>query len=115
MKDILEISNLLDHDIIPNFLNFTINNKIDIEKITYNSYYNSFQFFASKFAIGWQSIPGFDDLIQNIANNSTSPLEEMNERFNKSIETKNEKALDDAIKTEWIDFKEFNFIFKKNI
>ena len=53
----------------------------DISKVSYNVYYNSFDFYSKKFPM-WQSIPGFDLVIQDIANNSLSPLEEMIKRNN---------------------------------
>jgi hypothetical protein len=83
---------MLDNNIIPNSFDYSFDYfnitdietdlmHIDINKVSYNSYYNSFDFYSKKFPIGWDSIPGFDLIIQEMANNSTTPLDEMNERI----------------------------------
>ena len=53
---------------------------IDINKLKYNAFYKSFDYHASKFPDGYTSIKGFDKIIQSIADNSKSPLEEMIDR-----------------------------------
>ena len=120
-----EINRMIDNDIIPSVLDFTLQEKenIDWSKLSYNNHYNSFDFFANKFTNGWQSIPGFDLIIQDMANNSTSPLEEMNERlrlsdldlkYKKSIELENEKTFEiEQNKAEWFSLETFDNIFKK--
>ena len=88
---IKKYSDMLDQDIIPETFNYCIDyfNITDIDfdfdfdtsKVSYNIYYNSFDFYCKKFPM-WESIPGFDLVIQDIANTSLLPLEEMIERNN---------------------------------
>jgi hypothetical protein len=77
-----EISKLLDKQIVPSCLHFQLEetDNINWDKVSYNDYYKSFDFFASKFPNGWQSIPGFDKVIEEMAINAPSPLDEMKER-----------------------------------
>jgi hypothetical protein len=93
-KNIIKIqSDMLHNNIIPNSFDYSIDYfnitdieidlmHVDINKVSYNSYYNSFDFYSKKFPIGWDSIPGFGLVIQEMANKSLSPLEEMIERNN---------------------------------
>ena len=108
-----EINEMMENDILPDVLNFSLEEKsnLDWDKVTYNDY-NSFDFFAKKFYNGWQSIKGFDKVIQEIADNSTSPLEEMNDRIKLANDIQNEEAIDAA---EWVNIENFDYIFKKNI
>ena len=110
-----KINEMLENGDIPNLFNYSIEREIiDWDKVHYTSYYNSFDFFARKLPNGWQSIKGFDQVIQDMADATTSPLEEMNERINESINILNERNLDEeADKAEWVDFTEFEHIFKK--
>jgi hypothetical protein len=56
------------NDIIKNY---------DMEKLRYNSFYKSFSCVASSFPDGWQNLNGFNKVIQEIAENRLSPLEEI--------------------------------------
>jgi len=55
---------------------------IDISKIQYNNYYQSYEFFESKFPKGYNNIIGFSDVIENMATNAKlknlNPLDEIN-------------------------------------
>jgi hypothetical protein len=51
--------------------------------------YKSFEYAASKFADGWQSIPGFDKVIQDIADNAISPFDEIELRKNINLNNSN--------------------------
>ena len=53
---------------------------IDLNKLKYNAFYKSFEYHASKFPDGYSSIAGFDKIIESIADNSKTPLEEMIDR-----------------------------------
>lgn len=53
----------------------------DWSKLQYNNYYKSYEFFESKFPNGFQYLTGFDKIIENLANNAKSPLEEILERY----------------------------------
>jgi hypothetical protein len=68
---------------LPDELNFGLKpaDSIDWEKVKYNTFYKSPQFFESKFPDCMKSLPAFDKIIETIASNTTkSPLEEMLER-----------------------------------
>lgn len=79
---------LLNNGILPDNFKFaetfanSKNTVIDINKLKYNAFYKSFDYHASKFPDGHSSIKGFDKIIESIAENSKSPLEEMEERQN---------------------------------
>ena len=85
MKKINEINLLFSQGIVPEEFNFKLENKplFDFNKIWYNEYYQSTDYIASKFSSGWQSIPGFDKIIEKMAEISLSPLEELELRKNK--------------------------------
>jgi hypothetical protein len=94
-----EISKLLDKDIVPDCLNFQLEqtDNLNWDKVTYNDHYKSFDFFASKFPNGWQSIPGFDKVINEMAINAPDPLDEI-------INRRLEAAKKDS---EWLPIEEF--------
>jgi hypothetical protein len=103
----LELSNALENDILPDCVNFTLQpmDNIDWSKLLYNKYYNSFEFCAKKFPNGWQSIPGFDKVIENIASQYTSPLQEIEDR----------QLYADSLNSEWLPIEEFDYIFNKDL
>ena len=70
---------LLNKGILPDSLNFNLNqnNEIDIYKIAYNLRYKTTEYWESKFPDGYQNIPGFDKIIEKIAEEAISPLEEI--------------------------------------
>lgn len=74
--------------IVPSCFNYSyLNNAdqtLDYEKIKYNAFYRSYEFHESKFPPGYNSIPGFDQIIQSMADTSLSPLEEYNIRNSKN-------------------------------
>ena len=51
----------------------------DPEKLQYNQKYKCFDYFAKKFPDGWESIPGFDKVIEMCQRNGSklTPLQEM--------------------------------------
>jgi len=68
---------------LPPELNFTNKEQeeIDWSKVQYNAFYKSPSFFESKFPEGLvDNLPGFDKVIESMACNAQSPLEEMLER-----------------------------------
>lgn len=78
-KEIQQVINQLNNGILPNQLNFSKTNfqeEIDWEKVSYNTFYKSFEYTASKFPPGFQNIPGFDKVIE-MSIPKCSPLEEM--------------------------------------
>ena len=77
MPNIKKINNEFENGYIPNELFYSVNKRdIDINKITYNDTYKSFEYHARKIPF-YKSIPGLDQVIQNIADTTLSPLEEL--------------------------------------
>ena len=70
---------MLNRGILPDSLNFNINQnqEIDIYKIAYNLRYKMTEYWESKFPDGHQNISGFDRIIEKIAEEALSPLEEI--------------------------------------
>jgi len=68
---------------LPPELNFTNKEQeeIDWSKVQYNAFYKSPSFFESKFPEGLvDNLPGFDKVLETMAENAQSPLEEMLQR-----------------------------------
>ena len=81
--DIRKMNELLSQGLCPDELNFSLQPKeLDVSKLKYNAFYRSYEFVENKFPKGYESIPGFDIIIKNIADNlaTTTPLEEMLEK-----------------------------------
>lgn len=86
MSNIETLNELLSQNILPDELFFGKREKafeIDLDKVRYNSFYRSYDFYESKFPPGYQNIPGFDKIIQSMvekaeAENKT-PLQELEE------------------------------------
>ena len=84
--DIKSINNSFVNGFIPNCLFYNTsaeyNMSIDMNKIQYNNYYQSYEFFESKFPKGYNNIIGFSDVIENMAANAKlknlNPLDEIN-------------------------------------
>jgi DNA replicative helicase MCM subunit Mcm2 (Cdc46/Mcm family) len=80
-----ELNDLLTQGILPDELNFSIKREytIDLNKIKYNAFYRSYEFYENKFPKGYNSIPGFDKIIDSIAvkaiEKNKSPLDELEE------------------------------------
>jgi hypothetical protein len=70
---------LLNRGILPDSLNFNSdkNHEFDIYKVAYNLRYKTTEYWESKFPDGFQNIPGFDRIIEKIAEDAISPLEEI--------------------------------------
>ena len=70
---------MLNRGILPDSLNFNSNQnqEIDVYKIAYNLRYKTIEYWESKFPDGYQNIPGFDKIIEKIAEEAISPLEEI--------------------------------------
>ena len=61
---------------------FNFKSVVDWSKLEYNSVYKSFDYFRDKFPVGFDYLPGFNDIIQKMADNAKSPYEEMMEIIN---------------------------------
>ncbi len=86
--NISEINNSFKNGYIPDCLFYSIEKNdvnIDPRKISYTDYYQSFDFYESKFNADYSTIPGFDRVIENMAEmaikNNNTPLKEINERL----------------------------------
>jgi hypothetical protein len=80
-KQIEEINNSIKRGVLPDCLNFSKapDNDIDVSKLQYNAFYKSYEFAQSKFPSGYDSIPGFENVIESCICQHT-PLDEMNQR-----------------------------------
>jgi hypothetical protein len=78
--DLRELNKQLKCGSLPDELNFTLEPTLDLSRLLYNAFYRSYEFHESKFPAGYDNIPGFDLLIQNIADNAKTPLEEIETR-----------------------------------
>ena len=58
---------------------FQIKSVVDWDKLQYNSTYKSPEYFRNKFPLGFEYLNGFEEIIQNMANNAKTPYEEMME------------------------------------
>ena len=84
--DIKSINNSFINGFIPICLFYNTspeyNMSIDMNKIQYNNYYQSYEFFERKFPRGYDNIIGFSDVIENMATNAKlknlNPLDEIN-------------------------------------
>jgi len=74
----------LEHGLCPVELNFNTKAEeiIDWEKVRYNTFFKSNEFFENKFPPELQNLPAFDKIINLIAdkNKDNSPLKEMEEK-----------------------------------
>jgi hypothetical protein len=83
----------LNDGILPDSLNFGVKPSVSIdwEKVKYNSLYRDYSYYEKKFPDGYDSIAGFDKVIEAMAINALTPLEEINTIIeNKSISNNNE-------------------------
>ncbi len=83
-----QLVKLLNDGILPDELNFGLEKsaEFDINDLKFNWFYKDYSFYESKFPVGYESIPGFENIIQSMADNQTKmPLEEIEERKNSDI------------------------------
>jgi hypothetical protein len=88
MSNPKQLVKLLNDGILPDELNFGLekSTEFDINDLKFNWFYKDYSFYESKFPVGYESIPGFDNIIQSMADNQTKlPLEEIEERQNSDI------------------------------
>jgi hypothetical protein len=86
MTDINQLIKSLERGICPDELNFGLrqNDEIDWQKVRYNTFFKSHEFFENKFP-EFNNFPAFDKIIDQIVekNKDNSPLKEMEERSEK--------------------------------
>ena len=76
-----EISKLIENNIIPDCLNYNLE-KIEIvdwNKLIYDDYKTP-EYYSKKFPVGWEYINGFSKIFEDMAINSKTPLEEIEDR-----------------------------------
>ena len=95
MTDVKKILRQLNSGILPDELNFTISppDEIDWEKVRYNTFYKSPEYFISKMPNpeAFRNLPASDLIIESIIDNIKTPLEEIIERqqiLNDNLEEK---------------------------
>ncbi len=76
-EDMMELQHGLQYDMTPRRMR---DYQIDWDKLNYNGYYKSHDFYASKFTGDYSHIPGFDKIIEEMAKNGKTLCEEWNER-----------------------------------
>ena len=86
-----QLNKQLRSGIIPNKLNYSLENSIiDYSKLQYNNRYHTFDYYASKFHKGFSDDPLFIPVIEHLAEqaktNNITPLSELNNILNNSIE-----------------------------
>jgi hypothetical protein len=86
-QDIRNINKSFSQGIVPPEFNFlgNINDNIDWEKVRYNSFYRSNDYFLNKFPQGFENLPASENILENMIMNAKSPLEEMRLREQESI------------------------------
>jgi hypothetical protein len=76
----------LENGICPAELNFSANKEdvIDWDKVRYNTFFKSNEYFEDKFPAELQNLPAFDKIIDLIVdkNKDNSPLKEITEKQN---------------------------------
>lgn len=70
--------------------------KLDWSRLQYNKLYKSFDYFDSRFNGDYSHIPGFDLIIDKMAQNASSPLEEMEQRISEAVLYNNEQQRNDS-------------------
>ena len=57
--NIQDLNKALNKGVLPDCLNFSIkpSDDLDLEKLKYNAFYKSFEFYESKFPEGFENIP----------------------------------------------------------
>lgn len=61
---------------------FVKNDVVDWSRLQYQNTYKTFEFYANKFPPGFEKFPGFTDIINSMAANAKTPMEEIEERYN---------------------------------
>ena len=90
-KIVKQLNEELSKGILPDDLNFSLKREyeLDINKIKYNAFYRTYDYYADKFPPGFDNIPGFDKIIESIVeqNQNITPLQELEKLQN--LEDKN--------------------------
>ena len=85
MSSVRELNEQLSAGILPEELQFSKKKEfvLDLNKIKYNAFYRSYEFYEKKFPDGVYSLPGFDKIIDGIVYEAEirkkTPLDELDE------------------------------------
>ena len=96
MSNVEELNDLLSQGILPDELNFSIKREceLDLNKLKYNAFYRSYEFYESKFPKGYENIIGFDKIIEHITykaqEKKKTPLQEIEELENEIKQIEND-------------------------
>ena len=92
-EDIKRINKLLKNGILPVELDFVnmSSNELDWEKVAYNTFYKTPEYFINKFPPGFESLPGWEQIVDKMISNAKSPLEEMEARQQEKLKIDLEK------------------------
>jgi hypothetical protein len=88
--NISKLNEMLERGELPKELDFTnsdLQQVVDLDKLLYNAFYRSYDYFESRFPKGYDSIPGFDKIIQQMADEAVTPLEAITARQNNSVDS----------------------------
>ena len=80
MSSINELIKSLEKGELPQELNFTnigVDNSLDLAKVQFNTFYKSRDYIYGKFPVGFENLPGYDLIVDNILENIKTPLEEI--------------------------------------
>lgn len=89
-QDIRRINESLTKGLLPPELNFLQTNysadSVDWDKVRYNAFYRSPEFFLERFPTGFENIPGSEKIIEEmISQVKKTPLEEVEERQREAL------------------------------
>jgi hypothetical protein len=81
MSNINKLNEQLKRNILPVELQFDTKTpfSVDLEKVRYNTYKDP-EYYERRFPQGFHSLPGFEQILNKIASNVKTPLEEIEER-----------------------------------
>ncbi len=92
--DISKLISQLERGELPTELNYSDkpDNTVDLNKLLYNSFYRSYEFYESKFPKGYDNIPGFDKVIESMLTHTIehdlTPLKAIEQRQDEAIISK---------------------------
>lgn len=80
-------SNYIEVNLNDDCFNYSIRFTDDVNwsKLQYNNIYKSFDYFDSRFTCDYSHIPGFDIIIQKMAENALTPYEEIQQRISEAL------------------------------
>jgi hypothetical protein len=93
MSSSKELVKMLNNGILPDALRFDGKQKEqtdeDLMQMFHNWFHKDYSDFEKKFPPGYESIPGFNKIIESMVENQLTPLEELEIRKNKNLDSNN--------------------------